>query len=251
MKNINLNNQLPAFCRVILHKFCPEDMHTLFRNSLSDEDKKKVNTYLNFVCSDDCGAKIDLAYHGLNHYFPGQGDQDSTINFTPAYGLDKFKDSADNICVDFVKNPNVMEEFNDFFWTVKNAQKFKTDLTENLWCLLEFHTGHGNNGFSVIVRSEGEKVQFFLFEIPDTIPVIPVLEESTNPKHCLGLIHETTGDANTLKQGDCNEKNPLLAGVYEWAQKMFLENGIGKQEIFLWTRKYKYVLSGQTADLPF
>ncbi len=245
----NLNTHLPIFGVKLQERFVLAEMSSIFMTTLSGEEKSRFNLYLSdLLCSDGCGAKMDIAYHGFHDHVHDKA-KDNDIVFSPEYKHRK-GERADNICVSV--DSKSIKSFQDFLWSVEKAQKFKADFISDMWAVLELHGDLGYLGFKIMVRGEVGKTKLYLYETHKKLPIVPLIKVAENARECLGLILELDGDPDSFEQGDKNfAKNPMTASIMKWAKEYFTLNGLGDKDIhFSWTRKYKYLVR-EDEPLPF
>jgi len=237
MKTIDFNNQLPSWAHKILGKFSVKSPSELY----GIETGKESYPYLNLNCSDNCGAKMNMAYYGLNSHLPGEYLYDVSLQFNPDYPKDKDKDSANNITVD-ASSDEVINSIRNFLDNLQKAIAFKKELSGRIKFLLEFWCEQKYN-VEIIIRQDEDKIAFLLRELSERLHNVPILSEAKTYHDCLGIIHtlEANSDISSIKAGDGNTNNPLLDGAYHWINILLKTNGISRSVTHksnLWVRAY-------------
>lgn len=169
-------------------------------------------------------SKHGCLFLGIHYHYPTNDNNDTNIVFSPQY-RGRVEKGGD-ISIDFVKNPKALTDLENFLWSVKKAQSFKADFVSDLWCILELRGESNGSEFKIMVRGEKGKVKFYLYEIDQKMPIVPVLEEAQNPRECLGLILELEGDPISFRQHEKKLQNSMRSSIIEWAKKLFELNGL-------------------------
>lgn len=190
------------------------------------QSKGKILLDMRCTCGDpDCTNRISFHYSGLNRYGDSRNlGSDTQINIYPYHKEEKGK--ADNV----MWNPTQenVYEFINFSDTVREAIAFKQELLKGLYAELQVRVKRFDNEveLQLIVRKEETGVLFYLFEIPNIFPKVPLLSEAKTYRECLGLVAILPAEIDTskIKNDYADMANPFFKPIIEWVKLLGEEN---------------------------
>lgn len=223
MTTVNFKESMPEFGTpnhndTTIQTKRPYDIFTKQKTS-------KGTTLLNIKCSCGdpvCKNKVSFYYDGLNHYSSLKNlGSDTQVTIQTNYKKDA--DKAENV----MWNPSDenIAEFIDFSNAAQEAIAFKQELLQTLYAQLQVRI-KGCTDIQILVRKEKSEIRFILFEIPNTLPNVPLLCESKDYLECLGIIATLPADTDTskIKNDTADMTNPFFAPVIAWVKLLGEEN---------------------------
>ncbi|MEI7810269.1 MAG: hypothetical protein WCI41_01780 [bacterium] len=210
-------------------------------NRIYNAEKSENCTYLSIECSDCCGAKLDIFYHGLNHFLPETYFYENSLHFIPSYSKEKDKDCGNNILMD-LSNETFVGSVKDFISNASKAFVFKQDLIKGILFKLSFKY----TVFEVdllIKRNDDNKIIILLFQLSENLAKrVLLLNEARNYKEALGITHIFTEDfcVDDIKEGNESSNKILLNDLFVWVKNLFYLNQIDFDEhkLNLWVIKF-------------
>ncbi|ETB63733.1 TPA: hypothetical protein DIC38_02945 [Candidatus Nomurabacteria bacterium] len=200
--------------------------------------KSKGTTFLDMECAcgaTDCVSRISFYYSGLNHYCNSRNlGSDTQININPSHKEENGR--ANNVMWD-PTDENV-SEFINFSETVREAIAFKQKLLNGLYAELQVRIkGIDYYGeVQLIVRKDETDMLFYLFEIPNVFPKVPLLNEAKTYLECLGLVATLPAEIDTskIKNDYADMANPFFKPIIEWVKLLGEENQMELQIKNIW-----------------
>lgn len=227
MTTFDFKNNQPEFGTQISHE--DKSVKTKRPYDIFAKQKKskgEILLVMRCACGDpNCRSSVSFHYSGLNHYGDSANlGSDTHVSINPYH--EEAEGKADNV----MWNPTEenVSEFINFSETVREAIAFKQKLLKDLYAELQVRIkGVDYEGeLRMIVRKEETAVQFYLFEIPNIFPKVPLHNQAKTYRECLGLIATLPAetDISKIKNDYADMVNPFFKPVIEWVKLLGEEN---------------------------